>query len=68
MLFCNIFFPPNNGAGYFFPQFVRAGIFFVQNGLAGNFFQNHPPFLSKVKFRPLKKDPGIGWSRASSKI
>jgi hypothetical protein len=24
MLFCNIFFPPNTGAGYFSPQFVSA--------------------------------------------
>jgi hypothetical protein len=51
MLFCNIFFPPNAGAGYFFPQFVSAGIFFVQNSLAGNFFsKSPPPPPSKVKW------------------
>jgi hypothetical protein len=51
MLFCNIFFPPNTGAGYFPPQFVSAGILFVQNSLAGNFLQNHTPLPpSKVKW------------------
>jgi hypothetical protein len=45
MLFSNIFFPPNTGAGYFPPQFVSAGIFFVQNNLAGNYFSKSPPPL-----------------------
>jgi hypothetical protein len=46
MLFCNIFFPPNTGAGYFFPQFVSAGIFFLfRIALQEIFFQNPPPPL-----------------------
>jgi hypothetical protein len=53
MLFCNIFFPPNTGAGYFSPQFVSAGIFFVQNSLAGIFFSKSPPPPQKLNGQPL---------------